>query len=68
MPIPKGALLARGHGAKLLVGERVIFPGDDSENAIAPAAGFVSTASDLCRYFAQLSPRAERACSRFEPP
>jgi CubicO group peptidase (beta-lactamase class C family) len=61
MPIPKGAPFARGHSAKLLLGERVIFPGDYSENAIAPAGGFVATASDLCRYFAQLSPRAERS-------
>jgi CubicO group peptidase (beta-lactamase class C family) len=59
MPIPRGAPFARGHSAKLLLGERVVFPGDYSENAIAPAAGFVATASDLCRYFAQLSPRAK---------
>ena len=61
MPIPKGAAFARGHSAKLLLGERVIFPGDYSENAIAPAGGFVATASDLCRYFAQLSPRAKQS-------
>ena len=61
MPIPQGAPFARGHSAKLLLGERMIFPGDYSENAIAPAGGFVATASDLCRYFAQLSPRARRS-------
>jgi CubicO group peptidase (beta-lactamase class C family) len=61
MPIPEGAPFARGHSAKLLLGERMIFPGDYSENAIAPAGGFVATASDLCRYFAQLSPRAKRS-------
>jgi CubicO group peptidase (beta-lactamase class C family) len=61
MPIPRGAPFARGHSAKLLLGDRVIFPGDYSENAIAPAAGFVATASDLCRYFAQLSPRARQS-------
>jgi CubicO group peptidase (beta-lactamase class C family) len=60
-PIPKGAPFARGHSAKLLLGKRVIFPGDYSENAIAPAGGFIATASDLCRYFAQLSPRAKQS-------
>jgi CubicO group peptidase (beta-lactamase class C family) len=61
MPLPKGARFARGHSSKLLLGERMIFPGDYTENAITPAGGFVATASDLCRYFAQLSPRAERS-------
>jgi hypothetical protein len=61
MPIPKGAPFSRGHSAKLLLGERVIIPGDYTENAIAPAGGFVATASDLARYFAQLSPRAKRS-------
>ena len=61
MPIPKGARFARGHSAKLLLGEKMIFPGDYTENAITPAGGFVATASDLCRYFAQLSPRAGRS-------
>ena len=61
IPLPKGARFARGHSSKLLLGERMIFPGDYTENAITPAGGFVATASDLCRYFAQLSPRAERS-------
>jgi CubicO group peptidase (beta-lactamase class C family) len=61
MPIPKATPFARGHSAKLLLGERMIFPGDYTENAIAPAGGFVATASDLCRYFAQLSPRAKKS-------
>lgn len=61
MPLPKGARFARGHSSKLLLGERMIFPGDYSENAIAPAGGFVATASDLCRYFAQLAPGARRS-------
>jgi CubicO group peptidase (beta-lactamase class C family) len=61
IPIPKGAPFARGHSAKLLLGERVLFPGDYSGNAIAPAGGFIATASDLCRYFAQLSPRAKQS-------
>jgi CubicO group peptidase (beta-lactamase class C family) len=61
MPIPNGAPLARGHSTKLLLGERMIFPRDYSENAIAPAGGFVATAGDLCRYFAQLAPGAKRS-------
>jgi CubicO group peptidase (beta-lactamase class C family) len=61
MPIPKGTPFARGHSTKLLLGERMSFPGDYSENAIAPAGGFVATASDLCRYFAQLAPGAKRS-------
>lgn len=59
MPIPEGALLAKGHSNKLLLGERVVLRGDDTENAIAPASGFVSTAADLVRFFAQLSPLSE---------
>jgi CubicO group peptidase (beta-lactamase class C family) len=61
MPIPKDAPFARGHSTKLLLGERVIYPGDYSENAMAPAGGFVSTASDLARYFARISPHAKRS-------
>jgi CubicO group peptidase (beta-lactamase class C family) len=61
MPIAKGAPFARGHSTKLLLGESVIVPGDYQTNAIAPAAGFVSTASDLALYFGQLSPEAKRS-------
>ena len=32
-----------------------------SANAIAPAAGFVSTAADVARFFAQLAPNAKRS-------
>jgi CubicO group peptidase (beta-lactamase class C family) len=53
------APLARGHSGKSLLGRRVVFPGDGSTNALASATGFVSTAADLARYFAQLSPTAE---------
>ena len=61
MPIPDQAPFARGHSTKLLLGERVIFPGDYTQNAIAPAGGFISTAADLARFYAQLSPSAERS-------
>jgi CubicO group peptidase (beta-lactamase class C family) len=59
VPLPEGALFARGHGGKALLGRRLVFPGDQPTNALAPATGFVSTAADLARFFAQLSPTAE---------
>jgi CubicO group peptidase (beta-lactamase class C family) len=55
---PNTAPLARGHGAKLPLGRRVVIPGDNSTNALAAATGFVSTAADLARFFSQLSPTA----------
>lgn len=61
MPLPKGARLASGHSAKLPLGHRVIFPGDQSTEALASATGFVSTARDLARFFDQLSPNAKRS-------
>ena len=61
VPLPKDTPLACGHSSKLPLGRRVIIPGDYSTHAIAPAGGFVSTARDLARYFAQLSPTAKRS-------
>ncbi len=58
MPLPRRALMARGHSGKLPVGRRVIVPGDNPTNALAPATGFVSTAGDLARFFAALDPAA----------
>jgi CubicO group peptidase (beta-lactamase class C family) len=58
-PLPAGAKLARGHGGKALLGRRLVFPGDQSTEALASATGFVSTAADLVRFFGQLSPSAE---------
>ena len=59
VPLPTGAKLARGHGGKALLGRRLVFPGDQPTHALGPATGFVSTASDLARFFSQLSPRAK---------
>lgn len=56
---PANGRMARGHSGKALLGRRLIFPGDMSTNALAPATGFVSTAADLARFFGQLSPNAE---------
>jgi D-alanyl-D-alanine carboxypeptidase len=56
--VPASGPLARGHSGKALLGRRLIFPGDQSTNALASATGFVSTAADLARFFGQLSPNA----------
>src|SRR5437879_545647 len=61
MPLAKAAALARGHTLRLPAGRRLVVPGDNPTNAIAPAAGFVSTAADVARFFAQLAPNAKRS-------
>jgi CubicO group peptidase (beta-lactamase class C family) len=58
MPLPQSVPFARGHTSKVLLGERLVIPGDYEMHALAPAGGFVSTAADLARFFAQLSPNA----------
>src|SRR6266404_256898 len=59
VPLAKGVKLARGHSGKLPLGRRVIFPGEAATNALAAATGFVSTAGDLARFFAQLAPSSK---------
>jgi hypothetical protein len=44
--------LAGGHSGKLPLGRRVVIPGDNPTNALAPATGFVSSARDLACLFA----------------
>jgi len=61
MPLAKGLPFARGHTPRLPVGRRLVVPGDYLENAITPAGGFISTAADVARYFAQLAPNAKRS-------
>jgi CubicO group peptidase (beta-lactamase class C family) len=61
MPLAKGTPFARGHTPRLPVGRRLVVPGDYRENAITPAGGFISTAADVARYFAQLAPNAKRS-------
>lgn len=61
MPLKRGTPFARGHSGRMLLGRRLVIPGDFPLNAIAPAGGFVSTAGDLTRYFAQLSPGAKNS-------
>jgi len=58
MPLARGTPLARGHSGRVLLGRRLVIPGDLETRAIGPAAGFVSTAADLVRYFGQLAPTA----------
>jgi CubicO group peptidase (beta-lactamase class C family) len=61
MPLADGVPFARGHTGRLVLGRRLTIPGDFTTNAVAPAGGFVSTAADLARYFAQLSPKARKS-------
>jgi hypothetical protein len=61
MPLPRGALLAQGHSARLPLGRRVVIPGTYRTHAIAAAGGFVTTAGDLARFFNQLSPTARKS-------
>jgi D-alanyl-D-alanine carboxypeptidase len=61
MPIAGEAPMARGHSARLPLGRRVVIPGTNPTNALAPATGFVSTAADLARFFGQLDPAAGRS-------
>jgi CubicO group peptidase (beta-lactamase class C family) len=61
MPLPRGVPFARGHTGRMLLGRRLVIPGDFQTHAVAPAGGFVTTASDLARFFAQLSPTARKS-------
>ena len=61
MPLKRGTPFARGHTGRILLGRRLVIPGDFTLNAVAPAGGVVSTAADVARYFAQLSPKARRS-------
>lgn len=53
--------MAKGHSPKLPLGRRLVIPGDNPCNAMVSAAGFVATAADVARYFAQLAPKADRS-------
>ena len=60
-PIDSTIPKARGHSAECPLGYRVIIPGENETNALAPATGFVSTAADLATFFASLDPAAKRS-------
>ena len=51
--------MAKGHSGTQPLGRRVVIPADNPGHAMTSAAGFVATAADVARYFAQLSPKAE---------
>src|SRR5262249_3313134 len=57
----RGVPVGGGNAGRRLLGRRLIIRGDFETNAGCPAGGFVSTAADLARYFAQLSPGARRS-------
>jgi CubicO group peptidase (beta-lactamase class C family) len=61
MPLAKGTPFARGHTPRLPAGRRLVIPGENRLNAITAAGGFVSTAADVARFFAQLAPNARRS-------
>lgn len=56
--LPARAKLAKGHSAKQPLGKRVAIDVGMSTHALASATGFVSTAADLARFFANLAPEA----------
>jgi D-alanyl-D-alanine carboxypeptidase len=60
-PLPARVPFSRGHTGKLLLGERLVIPGDNPTHALASATGFVSTAADLTRFFLQLAPNAKNS-------
>lgn len=55
---PRHAPLASGHSMEFPFGQRLVVPGDNACDGIAPAGGFVATAADVARFFAQLAPDA----------
>ena len=61
MPLANGVPFARGHTMLLPADRRLVIPGDNLTEAIAPAGGFVSTAADTARFFAQLALNAKRS-------
>jgi CubicO group peptidase (beta-lactamase class C family) len=61
MPLAKGTRFARGHLRRYPAGRRFVIPGDNLAHAMSPAAGFVSTAADTARFFAQLAPNARKS-------
>ncbi|MBT6512403.1 MAG: beta-lactamase family protein, partial [Rhodospirillaceae bacterium] len=55
-PLPKGTPLASGHSRLHPLGQRVAIAGDNPTHALASATGFVSTPSDLARFYTSLDP------------
>ena len=65
MPLPQGAILARGHSGKLPLGRRVVIPGENSTQSARRGDGLRLDGARpraLLRPIARRTPR--RACSR----
>ncbi|KYK46176.1 serine hydrolase [Bradyrhizobium liaoningense] len=60
-PLARGTPFACGHTRIVPLGERCVIPGDNPAHAMASAAGFVATAADTARFFAQLAPNAKKS-------
>lgn len=58
-PLGKKTPFARGHASPALTGARFVIPADNCTNALASATGFISTPSDLVRFFGSLDPAAK---------
>jgi D-alanyl-D-alanine carboxypeptidase len=61
MPAEGLPLFARGHSVKLPLGRRLVVPGDNPTNALAAAAGVVSTARDLALFYGKLQADAQQS-------
>src|SRR5262249_35895417 len=61
MPLARGTPFARGHTGRILLGRRLVIPGDFVQNAVAPAGSVVSTAAQFAYSSAQLSPTAHKS-------
>jgi CubicO group peptidase (beta-lactamase class C family) len=59
--LAKNIPFARGHSPKTLLGRRAVIPGGNPTEAMASATGFVATAADTARFFAQLAPNARKS-------
>ena len=60
-PPARGTPFARGHLARLPLGNRLAIRGENPTHVLAAATGFISTAGDLARFFGSLSPSAKRS-------
>jgi CubicO group peptidase (beta-lactamase class C family) len=60
-PLAKAVPFARGHTRRLPADRRFVIAGDNPTHALTSAAGFVSTAADTARFFAQLAPNAKKS-------
>ena len=61
MPQQGLEMLASGHSGKWPLGQRVVIPAAMHTRSLSAATGFISTASDLTRFFGSLSPLAKKS-------